>query len=661
MVAWTSSNNADTTINASGLASTIATGTVTITATSGSVSSTGTLTISTATASGLQLTPSSISGLPAGDVQQLTATATFSDGTSQDVTSSVTYTTSDPTIVTVDSKGKLTAVGPGSAVVTATLGGTTATLPVTISNATLTSISVTPANPSIPAGQTQQLTATGTYSDGSTQDLTNTATWSSSDPTTISVNSTGNVMVMTPASVTVTARHAGVSGTDNVTGSAAVVTGISVSPASTTLAVGQTQQFAATATFSDGSQQTVTASAHWSVTDPTKATIANGSTAGLLTANAAGSLSAMATINGDSGSASVTITAATLSSLTINPTAINSLAAGTTKQLSVTAAYSDGSNADVTNQVTWTTGQASTAFVDTTGLLHAVASGITTIDAHLSGVDGTAIITVGNATLTSIAITPAAPTRPLGQTVQMTATGTYSDGSTSDLSSQVQWASAVPAVATISGTGLVSTLTTGTSTLTATLNGSTASTLLTVTSATLQSISVTSAQGSFALGQSLPLTATGFYSDGSTQNLTNSVTWTSSAPTVGLVSSTGSATGITTGTFSARATSNGITGSESLIVTNAVLTSIAVTPQGQVIVGLQGAPVQFTATGTFSNGTTQNLTNSVHWATTGVVIGSISQAGVFTATGIGLGTVTATSATITGSAQLTVVSIPLLP
>ena len=660
MVTWSSSNTTDATINANGFASTTATGTATITAQSGAVSGTATLTISTATATGLQVTPSSVSGLPVGDVQQLTSTATFSDGSSENVTSSVTYRSSDPTVATVDANGVLTGVGPGSAVITATLGAQSAMVPVSISNATLTSITVTPANPTIPSGQNQQLTATGTYSDGSTEDLTNVAAWTSSDPAGISVSSTGNVMVMTPENVTITATYAGVAGADAITGSAAVVTGISVSPASTTLAVGQTQQFAATATYSDGSQQTATASAHWSVSDATKASIANGSGAGLLTANAAGSLSAMATINGISGSASVTISAATLSSLTINPSLVNSLPAGTTKQLSVTATYSDGSNADVSNQVTWTTGQASTAFVDTNALLHAVTSGVTTIDAHLSGVDGTAVVTVGNATLTSIAITPSAPTRALGQTVQMTATGTYSDGSTSDLSSQVQWTSAVPAVATISGTGLVTTLTTGTSTLTATLNATTASTLLTVTSATLQSISVTSAQGSFALGQSLPLTATGFYSDGSTQNLTNSVTWTSSAPTVGVVSSTGVATGVTTGTFIARATSNGITGTESLIVTNAVLTSIAVTPQGQVIVGIQGAPVQFTATGTFSNGTTQNLTNSVHWTTSGVVIGSISQSGLFSATGVGLGMVTATSGSVSGSTQLTVVSIPLL-
>ena len=45
---------------------------------------------------------------------------------------------------------------------------------------TLASLAVTPANPSIAQGATQQFTATGTFSDGSKQDLTNSATWTSS-------------------------------------------------------------------------------------------------------------------------------------------------------------------------------------------------------------------------------------------------------------------------------------------------------------------------------------------------------------------------------------------------------------------------------------------------------------------------------------------------
>ena len=660
-VSWTSSNTALVTVNAGGLASTTGTGSVSITAAAGAITSNAaTLAVTAATVTSLQITPSPVS-LAAGNMQQLLVTATFTDGSSQNVTSSVTYSSSAAGVAMVNPSGLLKGVAPGGATVTASLQGATTTLSVTVTNAVLASIAVTPANPSMPAGLSQQLTATGTYTDGSTRDLTGVASWTSSDSTTVSVTSAGNATAVKQGSATITATSSGISGATTVTGTAAVATAISVSPTPVTLAAGNTQQFAATATLTDGTQQNVTASAHWSVSDPTKASISNTSGSnGLLTATAAGNTSAVATIGTVSGSGVVTVTAATLTGLTINPAALTSIPAGTTKQLSVTAKYSDSSNADVTNQVTWTTGSASTAYVDASGLLHAVGSGLTTIDAHLQGVDGTAIVSVSNATLTSIALTPASPVLALGQTRQITATGTYSDGSTENITSQVQWSSSVMNVATVSSTGLVTPLATGASTLGATLSGVTGTTPLTVTSATLQSIAVTSAQSSFVLGQSLPLVATGTYSDGTTQALTTQVSWSSQTPSVGVVSSGGIATGVKAGTFYARASLNGVTGSEPLTVTNATLVSIAVTPNNTVVLDVVGTTVQFTATGTFSDGTTQNLGTSVHWTTTGVVVGTISPAGVFDPTAVGLGTVVATSGSISGSASLTVISVPLL-
>ena len=97
----------------------------------------------------------------------------------------------------------------------------------------------------------------------------------------------------------------------------------------------------------------------------------------------------------------------------------------------------------------------------------------------------------------SIAVTPADPSVPSGETEQFTATGTYSDNSTQNLTSQVTWASATPSVATISNAsgsqGLATGVATGTSTISATLNGVTGSTVLTVSAAVLQSIAVSPA------------------------------------------------------------------------------------------------------------------------------------------------------------------------
>jgi outer membrane protein assembly factor BamB len=88
-------------------------------------------------------------------------------------------------------------------------------VPITVINrqiATLLSIAVTPNNLTITAGKTQQLTVTGSYSDGSTQDLTTQITWQSSDPTKATISSTGVVTGQNYGSTTVMATYGGISG-----------------------------------------------------------------------------------------------------------------------------------------------------------------------------------------------------------------------------------------------------------------------------------------------------------------------------------------------------------------------------------------------------------------------------------------------------------------
>ena len=102
------------------------------------------------------------------------------------------------------------------------------------------------------------------------------------------------------------------------------------------------------------------------------------------------------------------------------------------------------------------------------------------------------VLTVTAATLQSIAVTPANPSIAKGLTQQFTATGTYSDGSTQNLTTQVTWASATTSVATITSGGLATGVATGTSTISATLGGITGSTVLTVTPQDVLSFNVLS-------------------------------------------------------------------------------------------------------------------------------------------------------------------------
>src|SRR5439155_1039235 len=111
------------------------------------------------------------------------ATGTFSDATTQNLTSQVTWASATPTVATVNSAGLATGVNTGSSAISATLGSVTGSTVLTVSAAVLQSIAVTPANPSIAKGATQHYTATGTFSDATTQNLTSQVTWASATPT----------------------------------------------------------------------------------------------------------------------------------------------------------------------------------------------------------------------------------------------------------------------------------------------------------------------------------------------------------------------------------------------------------------------------------------------------------------------------------------------
>ena len=213
-------------------------------------------------------------------------------------------------------------------------------------------------------------------------------------------------------------------------------------------------------------------------------------------------------------------------------------------------------------------------------------------------------------------MTPVAPSIANGLTEQFTATGTYSDGTTANLTSQVTWASATTSVATISNAsgsqGLATTLATGTTVITASLDGVTSTDdTLTVTPAALTSIALTPPNPSIAKGLTQQFIATGTYTDGTTADLSTQVTWASATTSVATISNTtgsqGLALALATGTTVITASLGGMTSpGDTLTVTAATLTSIA--PHPRQPERRQGLRQQFTATGTYTDGTTANLT-----------------------------------------------------
>jgi uncharacterized protein YjdB len=574
-----------------------------------------------ASLAGLSVTPSAMSIAAAATVS-LHAMGTYSDGSTKDLTSSVTWSSSDTKIASVSAAGVATGVATGIATVAAHSGtlGASATITVKGASATLSSIAVTPATPSIPINTTLQLTATGSYSDGSSSDLTAFVTWSSSTIATATVSVSGLVEGVAGGSSTITATLGTVSNSTSVTVTAPTITSISVTPDDLTLPIGISQQFTASAIYSDGSIQDLVSGVTWSSSTTSVASVDNTGLAAIL---AAGTTTITATVGAFTDSITITVVPAHLTSITLAPATI-SIAPGTEQQFTATGNFDDGSTQLLTS-VQWSSSATSVLTVDANGLGLAVGPGTSTVTVTSGAISATAAVTVDSATLVSLAIAPSNSFMPAGAVKQFTATGTFSDNSTQDVTQSVVWSSSSPTVASINDLGAVTSIVTGSTTIAATWGAISQSTTLTVSNVKLVSITISPANPRVEAHTSLKFTATGVYSDGSTSTLA-SVSWHSSKAQFANIRSTGILHGKKAGTLTLSATSSGVTGTTTVTIGTGTLVSVAITPANSSVTA--GLTQQLTATGTFSDGTTQDVTINAHWSSTVPTVATIANAPV---------------------------------
>ena len=174
--------------------------------------------------------------------------------------------------------------------------------------------------------------------------------------------------------------------------------------------------------------------------------------------------------------------------------------------------------------------------------------------------------------LTSLQVSPFSPTLNMGQTQQFSATGTFSDGSTQNITNNVTWSSSNSTVAAVSSSGLATASGHGSTNITATSGTVSGSSPLTV-EGVLSSIQVSPVGNSIVTGTGQQFTATGVFTDGTSENLTSSVVWSSSNTSVATINSSGAATGVSAGNANITASSGGIVGSTGLTVTQPVVTT----------------------------------------------------------------------------------------
>ena len=374
-------------------------------------------------AGSIVITPAT-SQIEPGQTVQFTAKGKMVDGTEQDITSLVAWTSTNSDI-TIDSNGLATEATTTSNNTTATITATTSGVTATATLYVLTSISVAPTTASIHIGATKQFAATGTYSDDSTKDISSIATWTSEEfksfnfpansaSGTATVDKTGLATAVSGGTAYIKARTGSISGYATLT--IAYLSSIAVTPASKYIPPGSTQQYVATGTYSDESTLDITKSVTWTSESygttyayyqsngaAAKATVVKAT--GLATAVSSGTAYITATSGSVSGYTDLNVMS--VSSLAVTP-ATPSITIGSTQQFIATITYSDLiTTAVVTTSSTWssetsssaagTNGASDKATVGSaTGLATGVSVGTAYITAKYSGITGNTGLTVGN-------------------------------------------------------------------------------------------------------------------------------------------------------------------------------------------------------------------------------------------------------------------------
>lgn len=593
-------------------------------------------------------TPASAQTLVVGSSRQLSA-APMAGGTDLSGCTPIVWSSSNNAVATVNSTGFVTGLTAGSATITASNGGFSGQVGVTVTGVPVASVTVTLASPGVQVGSTT--TATAVTRDASNNILTGRpVTFTSSNTAVATVNSTTGVVTGVAAgTATIFATSEGVTGAATVT----VTTGVPVATVTVTLGA---------ATINVGATTTATAVTRsatntiltgrvvtWTSSNPGVATV-NSST-GVVTGIAGGTANIIGTSEGVSGQATVTVAVVPVATVSVALGA-STIFFGTTTQATATARDA-GNNVLTGRVVTWSSSNTAIAAVNaTTGVVTGIAGGTATIFATVEGITGSATITVTTAApvaSVSVALTPT------GAEVGGTTTGsaTLRDASNNVLSGrEIVWSSSNTSVATVnSTTGVVTAVTTGTVNIRATSEGVTGQRSLTVSVAPVATVTVGLASSAITVGSTTTATAATFDANGNV--LTGrSVTWSSSNTAVATVNSTGTVTGVAAGTANIIATSEGRTGQASI--------AVGVVPVASITVALSPSSIATgatsTATATLRDASNNVLTGrSVTWSSSNTARATVnSSTGVVTGVSTGTANIVATAEGVTGQATITV-------
>jgi uncharacterized protein YjdB len=557
----------------------------------------------------------------------------------------VAWSVRDPSIVKVSETGVVTALALGTTEVAASSLGKSAIATITVQRTPVATVVVRPDRVDAVVGSRTQLTATAL--DASQATLVGRGfVWTSSNANVATVDATGVVSGVGPGSATITATSEGKSATSTFVITQGAVASVAVTPSPITMVAGQTTQLAASAKSASGG----IVAGNTVVWSSSSTAVASVSSQGVVTAVGAGTTTITATVDGVSGSASVTVSNVPVGSVSVSP---QGPTIATLSSAQLTVKVTDQNGADVTNRiVSWTTSNALIATVSSTGVVTGVAPGSATITATSEGKSGSTTVTVTLVPVGSVSVAPGSLSLTPGQTGTLAATVTDANGIVVT-NRPVVWSTSDGSIATVSQTGVVTAVASGSATITATSGSKSGTASVSVSPAAVGNVSV--APGSLALTQGQTGTLAATVTDANGNPLAQSVSWSSDHPNIASVSSTGVVTAVAPGSAVITAQSGGKSATASVTVSAVPIASVSVSPPTSTLTAGQGTTL--TATVTDANGNVVSNA-AVSWSSSNQNVAQVSPAGAVTTSGTGTATITATSGTKSGTASITVNPVP---
>ncbi len=592
-------------------------------------------------------------------VDGLTATilATVSPANATD--KSVTWSSSDDQVATVDQSGVITAALAGTATITVTTtdGSRIATIVVTVTAGTVsvTSVNVDLSEVSLEVGSTATVVATVEPATATDK----TVTWSSSDDQVATVDQSGVITAegVGTANITVTTTDGSHTATIVVTVTAGTisVSGVNVDLVEVSLEVGSTATVVATVEPATATDKTVT----WSSSDDQVATVDQS---GVITAEGEGTATIIVTTTDGSRIATVIVTviAAPIGTISVSGVSVDgsivSIVDGLTATILATVSPANATD----KSVIWSSSDAQIATVDN-GVI--TAEGVGTADITVTTSDGshtaTVAVTVTAAPIGTISVSGVSVDESTVSIVnELTATvvATVSPANATDNS--VTWSSSDDQVATVDQSGEITAVGVGTATITVTTTDGpyTATVAVTVTPILVSSVSVGSATVGIVDGSTATVTATVLPANAANKGLM----WSSSDAQVATVTQSGVITAVGVGTATITVTTQDASNITETIVVTVTAGTVSVTGvsiSGSVTISIVDESTA-TVTATVSPGNATD--NSVTWSSSDDQVATVDQSGEITAVGVGTATITVTTTDGPYTATVAVTVTPIL-